>query len=394
MVLKKSLSEMTSIDISLKMLIDNLTDIQSSEKILVENSLGRVTGCEIVSIVNCPNVNSSAMDGIAVIAHDTLDATENNKITLHLNENFIFVNTSNAIKSPYDSVIKYEDLYEINIDTVVISSPARRWKHIKKIGCDISIKQVLLPKNHIIRAIDIGLLLYGGAREIDVVKKPKVGILPTGSEIKEIWETVESGDVVSSNSKTIANLVVKYGGIPNEYKCIKDDLEYLKDTINIMSNENDIIVINGGSSAGKKDFTSTAVSEIGKLVVHGIAISPGKSAILGIVNKKPLIGLPGFPFAAYVISENFVKPLIEFHLGIESELKIIAAISEEIVSSKDYSEFIPVNLSIVNGMKIATPIDSSLSLTLTLAKADGLLVIPQNVEKFELFESVEVLPLK
>lgn len=362
------------------------------EDVSIMDSLGRITYEAIFANTSSPNYNAAAMDGIAVISSHTNGATESSPITLELEKDFIYVNTGNVIVEPYDSVIMIEDCIELGEGKIQILKAAYPWQHIRQIGEDIVATEMILSSRHKIRSMDIGALISGGIDRLKVYKKPKVGILPTGSEIVENIEEVTDGKIIDSNSRVFEGLVMEYGGIPKRYHPHEDDYELLKGAILKGVEENDMLVINAGSSAGTRDYTVKLVRELGEVIIHGVAMKPGKPTILGIINNKPVLGIPGYPVSAYMVFEVFVKPIIERFTGIEEYPKefIKAKLSRRVVSSLKNRELVRVNLGFVNNKLIATPVSGGAGVSMSLVKADGIAIIPRNVEGVEAGDEVDV----
>lgn len=374
----------------------NLKNLISSEKIPVEESIGRITKEPVFAELSSPHYNASAMDGIAVKSVDTYGADESSPLQLKLNRDFIYVDTGDVIKEPFDSVIMIEDVVVIDDETIEIINAASPWQHIRPIGEDIVASEMIIPTYHKIRSVDIGALLSGGILEIEVVKKPRVGLIPTGTEIIEPREKVKPGKIIESNSRMFEGLVKEYGGLPKRYKPIIDDYDLIKNQIKEAVAENDIVIVNAGSSAGTEDYTSSIIKELGEVIIHGIAIKPGKPAILGKIMNKPVIGIPGYPVSAYFVFEAFVKPLIYKMLNIEITKRqtIEAVLSKRIVSSLKHLEFTRIKLGKVDEKLIATPLNRGAGVTMSLVRADGITIIPKNVEGIEAGEKIEVELLK
>ncbi|SHH17013.1 molybdopterin biosynthesis protein [Tepidibacter thalassicus] len=368
----------------------------SYEEIDVLNSLNRVTYEAVFAKNSSPHYNSAAMDGIAVVAENTYGANEVNPKILAEGKDFVYINTGNLIKEPYNAVIMIEDVIEMEEGKVKILNPAYPWQHIREIGEDIVAGEMIIPSNKKIRPLDLGALIAGGVEKLKVYKKPKIGIIPTGSEIVEKFEDLKEGKIIDSNSRVFEGLVLEYGGEPNRISPIKDDYELLKNTILKAVDENDIVLINAGSSAGSEDYTVNIIKEIGKVLVHGVAIKPGKPTILGIVNEKPVIGIPGYPVSSYIVFELFVKPLILKYSKFEEKKEEIrkAVLSKRIVSTLKNKEFVRVNLGYVKDKLIATPLTRGAGVTMSLVKADGVVEVPQSSEGIEAGDWVEVKLLK
>lgn len=366
------------------------------EEIDVLDSLHRVTYEAVYALVSSPNYNAAAMDGIAVKASATKGATETNPLVLEEGKDFIYINTGNPIEEPYDAVIMIEDVIEIGDGKVQILKAAYPWQHVRPIGEDIVATEMILPSRHKIRSIDVGALISGGIEKVKVYKKPKVGIIPTGSEIIEDVSQLQVGKIIDSNSRVFEGLVLENGGIPNRYGPVEDDYDKLKEAILKGVEENDLLIIGAGSSAGSKDYTANIIRELGEVVVHGVAMKPGKPTILGIIDGKPVVGIPGYPVSAYLVFETFVIPLILKYIGLEEEKEVFqqAIISKKITSSLKNRELIRVNLGYVNDKLIATPLSSGAGVTMSLVKADGIAIIPQSLEGVDAGNPVNVRILK
>lgn len=366
------------------------------EYIDVEESMDRISFDMVEAKTSSPNYNAAAMDGIAVISERTIGASQVKPISLKEGEDFYYINTGNVLREPYDSVIMIEDCIELEEGKVQILQASYPWKHVRQIGEDIVATEMIIPSNHKIRPIDIGALLSGGIDSVKVYKKPKIGILPTGSEIVEDVKDIKSGSIIDSNSRVFVAEVSKLGGQPHRYSPIEDDYELLKTNILKMVRENDIMLINAGSSAGTKDYTVNIIKELGEVLVHGIALKPGKPTILGIIEGKPVIGIPGYPVSSYLVFDTFVKPLIAKFLGLEEETEdtIKANITKRVFSSFKNKELVRVNLGQVGDRLIATPLSSGAGATMSLVRADGIGIIPQNIEGVEAGEEIDVRLLK
>ncbi|WP_432402238.1 molybdopterin biosynthesis protein [Wukongibacter sp. M2B1] len=366
------------------------------ELISVYDSLDRITARPVFARISSPFFNASAMDGIAVKSKKTYGADERSPKALRLNKDFIYVDTGDVIKDPYDSVIMIEDVIPVDGETVQIIKAASPWQHVRPMGEDIVASEMIVPAYHRITPMDIGALLCGGILEIEVTKKIKVGIIPTGTEIIEPEDEIAPGKIIDSNSRMFEAMTKSYGGVPKRYKPVPDEYELIKNKILYAVQENDIIVINAGSSAGTEDYTSKIIDEIGKLIIHGVAIKPGKPAILGKVNGKPVIGIPGYPVSAYIVFEAFVKPLIyKLRNCKESKSQSIEAIlSKRLMSSLKHLEFVRMKLGKVKGKLIATPLNRGAGVTMSLVKADGIAKIPKNLEGIDAGEKIKIELLK
>lgn len=367
------------------------------EEIPVSESLGRITAEAVFARLSSPSYNASAMDGIAVVAQRTEEASERNPITLTLGTDFDYVNTGNPIREPYNAVIMIEDVLVQNEQQVQILQGAYPWQHVRQIGEDIVKTEMILPSRHRIRPVDLGALIAGGITQMRVYAQPRVGILPTGSEIVQEAHEVAVGKIIDSNSWVFEGLVQEYGGLPQRYVPHKDDKALLKQAIQTAIRDNDLLVIGAGSSAGTRDYTAELIAELGTVVVHGVGIKPGKPTILGSIDGKPVIGIPGYPVSAYIAFEEFVRPILRRLIGQDAEQEQRSAwaqLSRRVVSSLKHKELLRVQLGLVGQRLIATPLAGGAGTSMSLVRADAIAVIPRNQEGAEAGELVEVHLMK
>ncbi|WP_053368442.1 molybdopterin biosynthesis protein [Bacillus sp. FJAT-27245] len=366
------------------------------EWVKVEDGLGRVTAEPVFAIASMPHYHASAMDGIAVNAADTYSAHEQNPLRLSHGEQFVYVDTGNAIPAQHNAVIMIENVNVIDDQTLEIIEPATPWQHIRPIGEDIVQEEMIFPQGHKLRPADLGSLLAARITEVEVVKKPVVAIIPTGNELIEAKDEPVSGKIIEFNGTVFANFVKEWGGEPRLSGIVKDEPEKIKEALLKAAETSDIIVINAGSSAGSKDFTVHIVAEIGTVFTHGVAARPGKPVILGKINGKPVVGVPGYPVSAYLALEWFVCPLVCKYLQITEPKRqtIEVKLGRRIVSTMGQEDFIRVNIGYVNGQYVANPLTRAAGVTMSYVRADGLLVVPADVLGYEQGETAEAELLK
>lgn len=359
-------------------------------------ALGRQTAGPVFAKCCSPLFNAAAMDGIAVRAAATKGASESRPLTLKLGEDYKIVDTGDPVKAPFDAVIMAEDVIETDEEHVQILASVPGWNHVRSIGEDIVAGEMILQTGHTVRPVDIGVLLASGNLQVQVHKKPQVAIIPTGTEIIEPKDQPEEGDIIDSNSGMFAGQVTEAGGVPQRLAIVEDDYEKIKETVLTALESSDMVLINAGSSAGKEDYTVHILREIGQVVVHGVAMKPGKPVILAIVNGKPVIGLPGYPVSAYLAFENFVTPVLRRLSGEwingqgEPKNLVKAVISRRMVSSLKHREYVRVKVGKVGGKLVAAPLARGAGAAMSLVRADGFCIIPQNSEGYEAGETVEV----
>ncbi|MBR0374339.1 MAG: molybdopterin biosynthesis protein [Mogibacterium sp.] len=363
-----------------------------AETIRVTDALGRVTSEAIYAKYSSPLYNSAAMDGIAVVSSRTEWASEASPVLLKPDEDYLAVDTGDPIRKPYDAVIMAEDLQEVP-EGVLIHAPAPAWQHVRPIGEDIIAGEMILTRCHRIRPIDIGVLLSGGVTEIPVYAQPRVGIIPTGTEIVEPYENPKEGDIIESNSRMFEAMVRENGGLPVRYDIVPDDYEAIKASVLKALEENDVVLVNAGSSAGREDFTVHILREIGEVFIHGVAIKPGKPVILARACGKPVIGIPGYPVSAYLAVENFVYPVLRSLTGLRASQSttIQAVLSRRLVSSLKHREYVRVRVGRVGGRYVCAPLARGAGAAMSMVRADGFCVIPQEKEGYEAGETVDVV---
>ncbi|WP_243662143.1 molybdopterin biosynthesis protein [Miniphocaeibacter halophilus] len=351
-----------------------------------------MTSKAVFAKYNSPLYDSAAMDGIAVESKKTIGARENKPIMLK-KEDYVVIDTGDPVFQPFDSVIMVENIEQEEDGSVLIRKAAAPWQHIRPVGEDIVQGEMILPSSHKIRPIDIGVLISGGVTEIEVIKKLKVGIYPTGTEMIEARDNPKIGQIIESNSMMFSALIEENGSIPFRHSALPDDYELIKNTIKDAIKEYDMLIINAGSSAGTEDYTANILKEIGEVVVHGVAIKPGKPVILGIVDNKPVIGLPGYPVSAYITYQKFVVPILEL-MGnkVKKEQDTIEAnIARRVVSSIKHEEYIRVKVGKVGERYVAIPLARGAGAAMSLVRADGFCIIDQNLEGLEAGDRVKIL---
>ncbi|MEH7501188.1 molybdopterin biosynthesis protein [Neobacillus drentensis] len=362
------------------------------EEISTSTSLGRVTVEPIFARVSMPHYHASAMDGIAVVAESTYQAHEQNPLRLERGEQFCYVDTGNAIPAPFNAVIMIEHVDVIDEETIEIIEPATPWQHIRPIGEDVVQEEMLFPQGHILRPADLGVLLAGQQTIIPVAKKPVVTIIPTGNELVEADAELAPGKIIEFNGSVFSGFIKDWGGEPKLHPIVKDEPEKIKEVLLEAAETSDIIVINAGSSAGSKDYTVHIIGEIGEVFTHGVAARPGKPVILGKINGKIVVGVPGYPVSAYLALEWFVRPLICKYLQIPEPKRqtVTVKLGRRIVSSMGAEDFVRMNIGYVNGQFVANPLTRAAGVTMSYVRADGLLIVPANIIGFEQGDLAEV----
>ena len=366
----------------------SLAEMLSAEAVATVESAGRVTAAPIFARFSSPTFHSAAMDGIAVRAEHTFGARPENPMELRIGTHARWINTGQPMPAEADAVIMVENIHQIDAETVEIQAATYPWQNVRKVGEDIVATELLLPQNHQIKAYDIGALLAAGVLELQVYRRPQVLIIPTGNELVEAEalkdkENVPAGEIVEFNSWVLANLVRQWGGKCDRHPIIPDDPTLLRqELLNGVGGKYDVIIINAGSSAGSEDHTANLIAELGEVLVHGVAIMPGKPTVLGDIKGKPVVGNPGYPVSAVISMEQFVRPLLYRMQGLdEPEPDMVEAYPAQKIPSKlGVEEFLRVNIGRVGDRLIATPLARGAGSITSLTQATGFLRIPDTVE--------------
>ncbi|HOE70328.1 MAG TPA: molybdopterin biosynthesis protein [Brevefilum sp.] len=389
----------TPLDEAVKIYLDALSAQGlnlGDERISTQDALGRVTARAVYARICAPHYNACAMDGIALDARITFGATETTPVRLKSSD-FTWVDTGDPLPAGCDSVIMVEDVVEEG-DTIILYSAATPWQHIRQIGEDISAGDMILPSFTIITPAGMGAMLAGGILQIEVLKKPVIGIIPTGDEIVLPTDNPAEGEVIEFNSTIFSGMLSDWGYTPKVYPIAADKPEELHRVLEIASGECDGVIINAGSSAGREDFTAAAIRSVGEVVLHGVGIKPGKPAVLGMVKAPhkdgviPVIGLPGYPVSGIIVMELVFKPVLNALTKQRTETPAIveAVLSRRLNSSLKYREFIRTRLGLVSGKLVAVPLSRGAGVVSSFVKADGIIDIPQEREGYEAGESVQV----
>ena len=362
------------------------------ETIPLIEARGRVTAAPVWAVASSPHYDASAMDGIAVRAKETIGATESSPLRLSSPDQVRWVDTGDPMPDGFDSVIMVEHVHELDDATIEIRAPVPPYHHVRPIGEDIVATELILPKNHVLRPVDLGACAAAGLTDVSVSRKPVVTIIPTGTELVPIGATLKPGDIVEFNSLIIGGLVDEWGGSSQTSPPVADDYEAIKTAVSNAAVESDIVLVNAGSSAGSEDYTAEIVADLGELAVHGVAIRPGHPVVLGVVNGKPTLGIPGYPVSAALSCELFVKPLIEKALGLREVSRDIAdaTIARNVHSPLGEDEYLRVKLGRVRERMVATPIQRGAGVIMSLVRADGLVKIPRLSEGVEAGTQVTV----
>ncbi len=365
------------------------------ESISSPDCTGRVSAKAVYAKISAPHYTASAMDGIALRADVTYGATATTPVILEKDQ-FTVVDTGDPVPEDCNAVVMIEDVIWEDDGRVKLYAAAAPWANIRQIGEDICAGEMVLPSFCKIEPATVGAMLAAGVLKAEVLKKPVVGIIPTGDEIVEPSENPGPGDVMEFNSSIFSGTLKGWDCIPKTYPIVRDKPELIREALKKAADECDIVLINAGSSAGRDDWTTQCIAEIGEVYYHGIAIKPGKPAILAAAGNKPILGIPGYPVSGIIVIDEFLKPIIDlwYHRSEEITKTVKAALAKSIVSGLKYQEYVRVKLAKVGDKMVASPLPRGAGLVSSFMKADGMITIPQGLEGLETGEEVDVELLK
>ncbi len=357
------------------------------EEIPTVAARGRLTAAPVWARRSSPPCHQAAMDGFAVAAAATFGATPEVPRFLKVGEEAFPVNTGHPLPPGTDAVIMVEQIPDPEADSIAVEAPVFPWHNVRRIGEDLVAGEMVLPEGELITPWAQGALLAAGVTRVLVRRLPQVAILPTGSElIPGDWEgELPPGRLPEFNSVILAGMVAELGGIPQVRPVVPDEPGALTAALREALEEADVVLINAGSSAGSEDYTVQAVAALGEVLVHGVAMMPGKPTLLGVAAGKPVIGNPGYPVSAVLSFEQFVAPLLTRLTGRSLPPRPTVAVSpsQNLPSKAGLTEFIRVTLGRVGEKIIATPLPRAAGAITSLVRADGLLVVPALSEGLE-----------
>lgn len=394
------------------------------ETVSLHNALDKILAEDIIAEEYLPPFTRSAVDGYAVKAEDTFGASEtqpayftvNKKVGMGEEPNFSLssgeaaeIATGAMLPEGADCCVKIEDTEKITSSRIEVLTDLAPGGNVIKKGDDIKQDDILLEKGNRLRAQDIGTLAGLGKTEIKTYRPPKIALFATGDEIIPPGEPKKPGEIRDINTPALGALYNKWGAEVVEGGIIPDKRKQLKAAISNNLNS-DIIVISGGSSVGARDFTLDVIEEVGKpgLLLHGIAVKPGKPTILGKLSDTPVLGLPGNPASAWLVSCLIIPALIRImqNLTLPGKKELweksqTAYLDSQISSARGRDEFIPVKFSQkqINGedneeyFHKVSPVLGKSNLITTLVESQGFIHLGRGQEGLAKDSRVWVLPL-
>lgn len=390
-----------------KLIQSEFSPLVEIEYLPLNRSCGRVLAADIKAEEFVPDFNRSTVDGYALKAEDTFGCTDSIPAVLKLKGQVLmgkgaefsiekgeccYIPTGGEIPNGADCAVMIEYSEDYSDGTVGILKPGSPGLNMIFRGDDVFPGKTVLEKGRLLTAQDIGALASMGIADVPVASKIKVGIISTGDELVPLYEKPGPGQIRDVNSPLLESMLHHFGAEPVNYGIIKDDKVLLSSAVERALSECDVVVLSGGSSVGLKDATCEIIESFGDLLMHGIAVKPGKPTILGKCSGKPVIGLPGHPGAAGFITEIFVLPLIARLENRNYRLfPVKAVLPESIGANHGRAQFYAVKLKKENGKLIAYPIRSKAGLITQLAGSDGFFEIDRDCEGLPEGAEVEVI---
>jgi len=375
---------------------------------LSENLVGRVTTQPVWARISSPHYHAAAMDGFALRAEEIAGAMSTSPVILTVGQQAVYVDTGDPLPLWANAVVPIENVEALD-ENGQITTDARRprsirlraglppWSHVRPMGEDIVATQLVLPSGHILRPVDLGAVAAAGHDRISVSRKPRVAILPTGTELIEIGQPIETGRIIEFNSLVLAAQIRLWGGEAFRYPITPDDYALIRQRVQESAEQSDLILLNAGSSAGSEDFSAAVVQELGDLLVHGVAVRPGHPVILGMIRRQdgsqcPIIGVPGYPVSAALTGEIFVEPLLARWLGRppHQPIEIEAKMTRKLTSPPGDDDYVRVVAGRVGDQLLAAPLSRGAGVITSLVRADGIVVLPRGVQGIEAGSRVRV----
>ena len=366
-----------------------------AETVPLDQALGRVTAEPVWARISSPHYHAAAMDGYAVRSEETRGASETSPLLLRVGEQAIAVDTGDPLPPGMNAVIMVEhtqSVWQGGADYIEILSSIAPWTDVRAMGEDMVATELTLPANHCLRPQDLGAIAGCGHTQVTVYRRPRVAILPTGTELVKPGSALKPGDIIEYNSLMLGAQAEEAGCIVTRLPIQADDYASIRAAVEAALETHDLVAVNAGSSAGSEDFTSTIVRELGELRVHGIAIRPGHPVVLGVARGKALVGIPGFPVSTAMTFDLIVKPVLYRWQGLQPPERphIQATLTRKTQSPMGEDHFVRVMVGQVGERMVATPLGGGAGVLMSLVKADGIVTIPRFSEGHDAGSTVEV----
>jgi putative molybdopterin biosynthesis protein len=354
------------------------------------DAAGLVTAEPVWATRSSPPFDAAGMDGIAVRAADTLGAGETTPVYLDPDD-YTVVDTGDPLPAGRDAVVMREHVHYTGA-SAELRAAVPPYQHVRSIGEDVSTAELLLPAGHRLRAVDIAAAAAAGSTDLLVRRRPRVGVLPTGDEVRPIGTEPGPGEILDTNSLMLAIQARETGCEAHCLPIEPDDPAGLAKAVRAAVADCDLLIIVAGSSAGRDDYTARIVAELGTLAVHGVAVRPGHPVVLGVIDGTPVLGAPGYPVSAALTFDIFAAPVLAELQGAapQRRQRTRARLARKLASPLGMDDWVRVRLGVVGGTTVATPLARGAGLLSTLVRADGLLIVPAGLEGHHPGDEVDV----
>jgi putative molybdopterin biosynthesis protein len=365
------------------------------ETVPVRQALGRYLAGPVYAARSVPAYHGAAMDGLAVRASSTFSALPESPVLLSASAEARLVNTGAPLPEGADAVVMIENTEAVG-DGYEVREAVYPWQNVRKAGEDIVRGEILLPARQRIRPYDQGALLAAGVLSVEVFRRPRVLIIPTGDEIVRAEDAdaqLAPGAILEVNGQVLASLTADCGGQAVISESVRDKPEEVRNAVaEGLGAGYDTILIIAGSSAGSKDHTPSVLAEMGELLVHGITVMPGKPTLLAEVQGHPVVGVPGYPVSAAVAFREFVRPLLYRMQGtLEPDVESIDAVmGRKLPSKPGLEDQVRVILGKVGQRTVAVPLSGGAGVLTSMVRGDGILRIPPEVSGYSEGDAVRV----
>lgn len=357
---------------------------RGAETMAVVDSLNRVLANPVFARASSPNFQAAAMDGVAVDARRTFGASEMAPMMLALGADAFWINTGNALPPGTNAVIMVENVVVLGDTHIQIEAAATPWQHVRNIGEDIVATEMLFPRNQVITPYCIAAMLAGSVTEVEVYAKPRILVIPTGSELVDVTrlkdKPLSTGEILETNSWMLGKMAEQCGAVFERHERVPDDPGLIVQALAQGLDSYDLIMLLSGSSAGSGDYALQAMQALGEVAVHGVAIMPGKPMLMATLKGKPAVGMPGYPVSAAIVMTEIIQPMLCAMAGLplpeQSEIEVTPL--RKISSHLGIEEFMRVKLGVINDKVIAVPLPRGAGSITSMTKADGIVTVPAN----------------
>ncbi len=383
-----------------------------TERVPLLQALRRILAQEVRASGDLPAFDRSTVDGYAARSGDTAQASSGTPATLQVVGEVLMgepvqfaigpgqaarIPTGGMVPEGADAVVMQE--HAVRQDGAVsIERPVKAGDNVIQRGADVKAGEVILRPGRRLRPQDLGLLAGLDVPEVVVYRRPRVALIVTGDELVAPGHPLRGSQIHDMNTYTLSGLIDEAGGVAKAYGIVRDNLALLAERAQLAHRECDVIILVGGSSVGEKDVVADAIAALGEpgVVVHGIAIRPGKPTILAVAGGKPVFGLPGNVVSAMVIFEEFVRPVVSGLAGLRESPRPGRTVQARLtrkVAAGDREDHVRVALVDRTGTLWAAPLPGGSAIITSMTRADGIVVVPVNTTLDEGAEvEVRLLP--